>query len=124
MPYGYTMSIWSAGALVMGVQGLPQPAEVFTFLAGSIAAFGLLALTVSHVAHRIDGVDRPADRLLAGILHWFAAGGAVGVAVLASQLPGWAAWGVSSFAVTCVYMLGASLQFAMVKWLRNRASGR
>ncbi|MDA8072842.1 MAG: hypothetical protein M0Z82_14885 [Actinomycetota bacterium] len=45
IPYGYTLTIWGAGALCTGRFGLPTPSEGFEFVGGaSVAYFGLAAV--------------------------------------------------------------------------------
>lgn len=44
VPYGYTLSIWSAGALCVRRFGVPGLAEVFLFAIGGTAGYGALAL--------------------------------------------------------------------------------
>ncbi len=42
IPYGYTLTVWGAGALCTARFGLPSPAEAFGFVGGaSVAYFGL-----------------------------------------------------------------------------------
>ncbi|RBI64544.1 hypothetical protein DMJ13_08720 [halophilic archaeon] len=41
--YGYTLSIWGGGALLLSRFGTPTPPEVFYYVAGAVAAFGVLA---------------------------------------------------------------------------------
>ncbi|MDA8309544.1 MAG: hypothetical protein M0Z46_02850 [Actinomycetota bacterium] len=59
IPYGYTLTIWGAGALCTGRFGLPSPAEGFEFVGGaSVAYFGLAA-----VLRRTTEGDRRGERL-------------------------------------------------------------
>lgn len=44
VPYGYTLTIWSAGALCIRRFGLPGFAEVFLFALGGTAGYAALAL--------------------------------------------------------------------------------
>ena len=113
-PYGYTISIWSSGAVLLGTHGTPRVAEVFAFLAGALTGFGLLGLLAHGAFARGESLDHAPDRVLAGALHWLAAGGAVGAAVLVAKLPGWEAWPLASFAATTIYILIASAQLALV----------
>lgn len=113
-PYGYTISIWSAGAVLLGTHGTPRVAEVFAFLAGALTGFGLLGLLAHGALARGESLDHAADRVLAGALHWLAAGSAVGGAVLVAKLSGWEAWPLASFAATTIYILIASAQLALV----------
>jgi hypothetical protein len=52
--------------------------------------------------------------LVAGILHWFAVGAAVGAAALVALIPGWVAWPLASLSATLMYLIGASAQLALV----------
>ena len=59
IPYGYTLTIWGAGALCTGRFGLPTPREGFEFVGGaSVAYFGLAA-----VFRRTTEGDRRGERL-------------------------------------------------------------
>ena len=118
-PYGYTISIWSSGAVLMHSHGTPAVAEVFAFLPGALTGFGLLALFSRGALARLESLDHAPDRVLAGAMHWLAAGAAVGTVALIAELPGWGAWPLGSFAATSVYILGASIQLALVTHRRN-----
>ncbi|MBI3648646.1 MAG: hypothetical protein HY240_07860 [Actinobacteria bacterium] len=48
VPYGYTLTIWTTGALCLGRFGLPSQAEVFLFVAGGTLAYVGLALLVTR----------------------------------------------------------------------------
>jgi hypothetical protein len=119
-PYGYTISVWSSGAVLLGSHGIPSVAEVFAFLAGALTGFGVMALAAHGALTRTEPLDRAPDRVIAGALHWLAAGAAVGSAALLSELHGWEAWPLASFAATTVYILGASLQLALVRGRHER----
>lgn len=43
IPYGYTVSLWCAGALAVRRHGLPSALEVLLFAAGGVTGFLLLA---------------------------------------------------------------------------------
>jgi hypothetical protein len=38
-PYGYTLTIWSSGAIARHFRGSPNVGEVFLFMAGALLAF-------------------------------------------------------------------------------------
>lgn len=42
--YGYTLSIWGAGALLIRAFGLPKSIEVIGYIAGALAGFALLVV--------------------------------------------------------------------------------
>ena|SRR5215211_2249260 len=43
-PYGYTVTIWSSGAVLMHSHGTPNVGDVFLFIAGALTGFALLSL--------------------------------------------------------------------------------
>lgn len=121
-PYGYTISMWSSGAILIHTHGTPRVAEVFAFLAGALTAFGLLSLLAQGPIARMELLDHAGDRVLAGALHWVAAGAAVATSALLAQLLTWEAWPLASFAATTIYLVGASAQLALVSHQRTRSA--
>ena len=119
-PYGYTISIWSSGAMLLDAHGTPRPAEVFAFVAGGLCGFGVMALAARGSLARADGRFEAPDRVLGGALHWLAAGAAVGAAALVAAIDGSAAWPLTSFAATTIYIGAAGAQLAAVAALRAR----
>jgi hypothetical protein len=43
IPYGYTVTLWSAGALAFTRLGFPSVLDVFLFVLGAVAAFVVIA---------------------------------------------------------------------------------
>jgi len=43
IPYGYTVTLWCAGAWTVGRHGLPNRSDVLLFATGAVAAFLVLA---------------------------------------------------------------------------------
>ena len=123
-PYGYTISIWSSGAVLMQSHGTPRVAEVFAFVAGALTGFGLMGLLARGGLTRAEPNTHPPDRVLAGAMHWLAAGAAVGAAALVARIEGWEAWPLAAFAATAIYILGASVQLALVTRRRDRLTVR
>ena len=106
----------------MHSHGSPQVADVFAFLAGALTGFGVLALFSRGALARMESLDHPADRGLAGAMHWLAAGASVRTVALVAMLVGWEAWPLGSFAATSVYIFGASIQLAVVAHRRSRGA--
>ena len=123
-PYGYTISIWSSGAVLMHSHGTPSVADVFGFLAGALTGFGLMGLLARGGLTRAEPHEHAPDRVLAGAMHWLAAGAAVGAAALVARIGGWEAWPLAAFAATAIYILGASVQLALVTRRRDRLTTR
>lgn len=117
-PYGYTVSLWSSGAILIHFHPQPNVGEVFLFASGALAGFTLLGLLAQPTLRAAPPPEPGPERVLAGALHWFAVGIAVGAVVLIAQIPSWADWVLGSFAATSLYLLVASLQLAFVRrWL-------
>lgn len=112
-PYGYTLAVWSSGALLVHSHGVPSVPDVLTFVAGAIAGFDLLALVVvADTGGEIMAIDRRYDRLLGGVLDWVALGIVVGGTSAVTAIHGWVPWLVVPFFTTVSYLLIASLQLA------------
>lgn len=118
-PYGYTISLWSSGALLFHFHGAPDVVEVFLFVVGALSGFGVIG-AIAHGALRERSPLPPGrGHILAGTLHWFSVGVAVGSVALVSEVPSAIAWAVGSFMATSLYLLGASLQLAVVSSRRG-----
>lgn len=122
-PYGYTLTVWSSGAILLRSHGVPTVAEVFAFLGGGLLGFGSVALVARGAVARMETLDDAHDRLLTGMLHWLAAGCAVGGAALIAELHGVEAWPLASFVATVVYLVGAGTQLALVSARHGRVPG-
>lgn len=114
VPYGYTVSLWSAGALLVHFRGAPNVGDVFLFAAGALTGFALLgarARPVLAVSGPIEGSAKP---VVVGVLHWLSVGVALSAAALLAEIESWVAWPLGSFAATTLFLLCSSLQLAFV----------
>lgn len=118
-PYGYTLTVWSSGALLIHFRRAPAVWEVFLFLAGAVAAFAALSLFGHAPIEDSDPVSQPSARAMAGALDLFAVGAAVGAAALLSKIPSCVAWPLASMGSTLLYMVVASVQLAVAEWRRT-----
>jgi cytochrome c biogenesis protein CcdA len=112
--YGYTVTLWSSGAVLMHSHGTPSVAEVFAFIAGALTGFGLMGLLARGALAPMRSLDPAVDHVLADVLHWLAVGSAVGAVALIAELHRWEAWPLGSFVATTIYLLGGALPLALV----------
>lgn len=113
VPYGYTLTVWSTGALCIGRFGPPSAAEVFLFLAGGTAAYGGLALVVTRGGS--VRAARPPAALWENVFAAPAIVATFGLDRLVSS-PG-ANYFVSPLAATVVYIAGLAV---LVSWVTSR----
>jgi hypothetical protein len=113
LPYGYTLTVWCSGAVLMHSHGPPPVGDVFLFLAGGVAAFAVLAAIARGAPDPAE--PRPADMLATGASHFVAVGGAVGAVALLAEIHGAVAWPLGSFTATLVYLLLATLELTTVR---------
>jgi hypothetical protein len=113
-PYGYTISIWSSGAILMHARGAPDVLEVFLFALGALTGFVVLGLSAIAISSTVTTLDRGGERVMAGMLNWLAIGAGVGSVALLAQIHSRLVWMFGSLAATAVYLLGASAQLALV----------
>jgi len=121
-PYGYTLTIWSSGAILIRSHGTPSLGEVFMFVAGALLGFDLLGALAHGVLARTDSLQGREARVLAATLDWIAVGAAAGAVALLAQISSWVPWLVGPLVATVVYVIAAALQLALVA-LGNGRSG-
>lgn len=114
LPYGYTVTIWSTGGLLVWSQGSPDPASVFLFAAGAAAAYGLLKV-ITRNASGDPRKQLTGDRhlLRAGAIHVVAIGLAIGAAALVALIDTVLAWALGTFAATLVYLSATAVDMAL-----------
>lgn len=113
-PYGYTLSIWTSGALLISAHGLPNLVHALSFMVGSVVGYAVVAtLAFGNLGdHDDDGMGRaPA---LWGNVHVLSIGGAILVSYPASHfLGGYLAWPATGLAATASYLLFLAVEFAL-----------
>ena len=112
--YGYSVSITAAFALLQTSRSDTGILEIFVFATGAVIAFALIAAVASGF-FREELEDQPSNvKSLAGALSFFSVGLALGVAYLVGILiQGMAAWPVSAFLTTIVYVAAVGLELAV-----------
>lgn len=108
VPYGYTLALWSAGALAIARWGLPSRRQVLFFVAGAVLAYVLFDLPVLLLAGGPQefAVRLPAAASLNVIPVLPALGAALLVTRIASKSSGFFLLG---FAATSFYIAAFTL---------------
>ncbi|MEV6236639.1 hypothetical protein [Lentzea sp. NPDC051838] len=111
-PHGYTLTLWTAGAITTHAEGgVPSAVDALLLLVGAVTGFGAVG------ALAFGGVNRVLDGQAAGVRVW---GGlhlpSVGVSmvlvtVLTSVVHGHLAWPLVGGTATVAYLLVLAAQF-------------
>lgn len=115
-PYGYTLTIWTSGAVITHAQGLPTGLEAILFLLGAVAGF----FVVGALAHGSpSGFLLPPESTrvrLWGGFHLPSVGLAIAGAALVSELVhNSLAWFLVGLVVTSIYLTVIAAQFSFAE---------
>lgn len=102
--YGYTLCVWSTGAVLSHAYGPPSPPLVLSFFVGAVLAFAVVGvLAFGGVTTEFGGGSRHVQ--LWGGFHFLSVGLAVGAAWLVSTAaPSFPGWPLGAFAATAAYL--------------------
>jgi hypothetical protein len=113
-PYGYTLTIWTSGAVASHERGLPTTGDALLFLLGAVFGFGLAAAIAygrptEIFASREHGMVR-----LWGGFHLISVGLAIAASSLVvSAVESWLAWPLVGLIATFTYLLVIAGQFTI-----------
>lgn len=113
-PYGYTLTVWTAGAVTTHAAGLPTALDAVLLLAGAVAGFGAVG---AFAFGSINGVLAPGTRgdiRVWGGVHFPSVGLSILLTwLLTSVVHGPVVWPLVGFTATVTYLLMIGLQFWM-----------
>ena len=113
-PYGYTLTIWTSGAVTTHARGIPTAWEALLFLAGAVLGFAITAaLAYGRPSEILAPREHGSVRLWGGF-HLVSVGLAIGAAALVTALvkdP--VTWMIVGFASTLVYLVVIAAQFTL-----------
>ncbi len=112
-PYGYTLTIWTSGAVLTHARGVPSTIDALLFMVGAVAGFALVGVGAFGGLTARVRVEERQPALWAG-LHVLSIGAAIGLATLIAHLlenPG--AWPLGGFAATATYLVVLAAQLAL-----------
>lgn len=112
-PYGYTLTIWTSGAVLSHTRGIPGAGDALLFLVGAVGAYAVIGgLAFGGFSEHFS--PEPARSVIWGGLHFLSVGLAIGAASLVARFVHHdAAWPVGGFAVTAIYLLVSASQLAL-----------
>ncbi len=120
-PYGYSVTITTAFALLQTSRSDVGALEIFAFAGGAILAFAVVG-GVASGGFRQELEDEPSHvKVLGGAFALLSVGLALVVAfVVGILVEGLAAWPVSSFVTTVAYVVLVGLEMAGAQWVMER----
>lgn len=122
-PYGYTLTIWTSGAVLSHAHGIPAAPGALLFLLGAVAGYALVGSLAFSADARPVALE-PASSFRVGCLHFLSVGLAIGAASLIGYaVSGLAAWLLGGFLATALYLLASAFQLSLVHTARDGASG-
>jgi hypothetical protein len=114
LPYGFTLTIWGSGQVLIHHHGPPGIGLVFLFALGAVASWGGLRV-LSQGASNATGLQLEASPHLvrAGVLHVTAIGAAIGAAALVGNIDSDVAWPLGAFAAVTVYLCVSAVELTL-----------
>lgn len=119
LPYGYALTLWGSGAMLIHYRGTPLPYEVLLFAAGAVAAYALLGWVGRPRSSPQAPRGAASERVGAGVLHWIAVGVALGSVMLIGEIDSWVAWPLGSFVATGLFLVLASVELVFASAAGN-----
>jgi hypothetical protein len=111
-PYGYTVTIWTSGGVLIHTRGAPSAIDALLFMAGAVTGYASVGIG-SFGTPRARALTVRPPAIWAGF-HFLGIGAAIGAATLvAHAVHSIAAWPLGGFAVTAIYLLVLAAQLAL-----------
>ena len=121
-PYGYTLTIWTTGAILSHARGIPNTSDALLLLVGAVAAYALVGrLAFGGMSEHL--VPEPARAAVWGGLQFISVGLAIVAATLVAHIvTNIGAWPLDGFLVTGIYLLASASQLALAHTRPRRGS--
>lgn len=112
-PYGFTLAVWTTGAVIINARGMPSAVNALEFAAGAVLAFACVGLLAFGDLTGSSGEEQPKTALW-GNFHFLSVGLAIGAAVLVTGLFDTEfVWLLASFVSTACYLLALGAEFTV-----------
>jgi len=109
-PYGYTLTVWTTGAVLIHARGVPTTVEALLFMSGAVAAFAVVGALAfrSNPSVKARATSHP---VLWGSFHFVPVAASIGAASLVAHfVDGAAAWPLAGFTATAIYLTCVAAQ--------------
>jgi hypothetical protein len=109
-PYGYTLTIWTTGAVLVHARGMPTTVEALLFMVGAVIGFTVVGAAAfrSNPSVRGHGTSHP---VLWGSFHFVPVAASVGAASLVAHfIHGASTWPLAGFTATALYLTFVAAQ--------------
>ncbi len=112
-PYGYTLAVWTTGAIVAHRQGLPDELGALGFAAGAVLAFALAGVLAHGHLGKVEAPPFPGFSLWQ-VLHLAGLAAAILLSSAVSRLAdGEMVWPIAGFCATAIYLLAVAAQLML-----------
>jgi hypothetical protein len=113
-PYGYTLTIWTAGAVTTHEHGIPTATDAFLLLLGAVTGFALTAAIAYGSPAQVFAPHQAGNVRLWGGFHLISVGVSIGATtIVANALGRHVVWLAVGFVATTIYLIVVSAQFTM-----------
>lgn len=116
-PYGYTLVIWTSGAVTAHFQGNPDSEHALIFAAGAVLAFAAVGLMAFGKPEHVLVSPEERQIELWGAFHLPVVGAALAIATLIAHVVEYAivAWFLVGLFATATYLLVIALQYMVAE---------
>jgi hypothetical protein len=112
-PYGYTLTVWTSGAVLTHARGIPTTIDALLFMLGAVVGFALVGVLSFSGLNARARVEAAQPALWAGF-HLLSIGAAIGLVTLIAHLfEDRGAWPLGGFAATTSYLVVLAAQLAV-----------
>jgi hypothetical protein len=109
-PYGYTLTIWTTGAVLIHARGVPSTLEALLFMFGAVMAFAGVGAIAFRAAPSVHG-KATSHPVLWGSFHFVPVAASIGAATLVAHfITGTAAWPMAGLTGTALYLTFVAAQ--------------
>jgi hypothetical protein len=112
-PYGYTLTVWTSGAVLTHARGIPTTLDALLFMLGGVVAFLLIGVAAYGNIRSRMVVEASPPAVWAGLHVISVAASILAVTAVAHRVTGAASWSLGGFAATLTYLALLAVQLTV-----------